>query len=234
MKSLTSLGEPLYICHKLYILAMSQQIPQNRRIHHYIESLYARNPPTPDLADLPQIAITPMIGKMLYLLAKTAGARRILEIGTLGGYSTLWLASALPPDGHLTTLEIDPAHAAIAAKNFVDHPNIRLITGPALQTLPTLTPPFDLIFLDADKTAYPAYIEPLLALSRPGTLLLTDNTIRKGKVIDPKPTDPQATAVHHFNNLIADHPRLESTILPTFVGYAGGSLDGLTLTRVLS
>jgi predicted O-methyltransferase YrrM len=217
---------------------MSKIIHELRTIQHYIESHYAtedeeltrlRSHP-----DLPMIAITPLIGRLLYLLSKISDARHILEIGTLGGYSTCHLARALPPDGTLLTLEADPAHAAIATSALAPYPQVTVVCADAHQHLATLTQTYDLIFLDADKTGYPAYLEPLIARLRPGGLLLVDNLIRKGKVINPNPDDPQATAVAHFNKLAASHPQLEGIILPTLVGVAGGHPDGLGLYRLTS
>src|SRR5271155_1695456 len=134
-------------------------------------------------------------GKLLHLLARLTGARRILEIGTLAGYSTIWLARALPAGGRLITLEIDPKHAEVANANFaranIAH-LVQLRLGRAIDTLPTLAPdaPFDLIFIDADKPSTPDYFTWALNLSRPGTLIIVDNVIRKGAIIDPASTDP--------------------------------------------
>ena len=202
-----------------------------KKIQHYIETLFA--PEEPPLStqrqSLHNIAIPPAQGKLLHLLARLSGAHQILEVGTLGGVSAHYLATALPPGGHLLTLEIDPERAELARTFLHDLP-VTVQTGDAHQILPTLTGPYDLIFLDADKPRYPDYLEPLLRLSRPGTLLLVDNLIRKGKVIDPQ--DPHQQALATFNQHLAAHPRLSSIILPTLVGYGGGQLDGMSLCRV--
>ena len=143
-------------------------------------------------ADLPAIDVTPLQGKFLELLVRATGARRVLEIGTLGGYSTLWLARALPPEGHVVTLELEPHHAEVARKNLeaaglADRVELRI--GAAAETLASLakehTAPFDFIFIDADKSGYPEYLQWSMKLSRPGTLIVADNVVRDGKVIDP-------------------------------------------------
>lgn len=189
-------------------------------------------------AGLPPISVTATQGKLLYLLAQIAGARNILEIGTLGGYSTLWLARALPPDGHLITLELESKQAEVACANFAraglaDRIELRL--GPALETLPQLyaekRAPFDFIFLDADKERYPEYLAWSLRLSRPGSLLVADNVVREGEVIDPASSDPRVQGARRFNRMLASDPRLSATILQT-VGSKG--YDGLALAQVLS
>ncbi len=210
---------------------MPGQIEINRAAAAYIEELFGQGGPSPE-PRVPQIAITPAIGKFLRLLVKISHARRVLEIGTLGGYSTGWLAGGLPPDGELITLEIDSNYASIARENLP--PQATLIEGPALQTMKTLEGPFDLLFLDAHNQDYPDYLEPMLALSRPGTLLIIDNVIRRGKVINPKPDDPTANGTARLNHLLATDPRLESVITPTLVGPQGGHLDGIAIARVAS
>jgi predicted O-methyltransferase YrrM len=148
-------------------------------------------------AGLPPIAVTPNLGKLLELLARVQGAGTILELGTLGGYSTIWLARALPADGRLITLEAEPRYAEVAEANiaragFAEVVEMRI--GPALQTLPQLVAegagPFDLIFVDADKKNYPGYFEWSLKLSRPGTLIVVDNVVRDGAILDPDAYDP--------------------------------------------
>jgi predicted O-methyltransferase YrrM len=148
-------------------------------------------------AGLPPIAVTPAQGKLLELLARVQGARTILELGTLGGYSTLWLARALPPGGRLVTLEANPRYAALARANIARagyEDIVELRVGPALETLPELAAegagPFDLIFIDADKGNYPGYFEWSLKLSRPGTLIVGDNVVRDGAILDPDADDP--------------------------------------------
>ncbi|MFE5886568.1 O-methyltransferase [Streptomyces hydrogenans] len=187
-------------------------------------------------AGLPEIAVAPNQGKFLHLLARVQGARRILEIGTLGGYSTIWLARALPADGRLITLEYDPRHAEVARGNLAraglaDRVEVR--TGPALDTLPLLEKegagPFDLVFVDADKANNPHYVSWALKLSRPGTLVVVDNVVRGGRVAAPDPSDPAITGTRAMFELVANEPRLDATALQT-VGAKGH--DGLLIARV--
>ena len=191
-----------------------------------------------EAAGLPAIQVSPPQGKFLYLLALATGAKRILEIGTLGGYSTIWLARALPRDGtaKLITLESEPRHAQVARANIAgaglaEVVDLRL--GRALDTLPKLEAekagPFDLIFLDADKVSYPQYLEWSLKLSRPGTLILADNVVRKGQVIDAASADANVRAVRRFNELVAADKRLEATAVQT-VG--GKGYDGFAMVLV--
>jgi predicted O-methyltransferase YrrM len=184
-------------------------------------------------AGLPEIAVAPNQGKFLNLVARIAGARSILEIGTLGGYSTIWLARALPAEGRLITLEADPKHAEVARANigaagFADVVEVRL--GPAIETLPSVQGPFDLIFIDADKPNIPHYFESALALSHPGSVIVVDNVIRGGAVADPASTDPSVLGVRRLNELIAAEPRVDATALQT-VGSKG--YDGLTFALVI-
>lgn len=196
-----------------------------------------------EAAGLPPIAITPNQGKLLELLARIHRARSILELGTLGGYSTIWLARALPPDGRLVTLERDPRYAEVAAANianagFEDVVEVRV--GPALETLPELHAegmgPFDLIFIDADKKNYPGYLEWSLKLSRPGTVIVGDNVVRSGAIVDPHADDPDfgddgtAAGVRRFYDLVAAEPRLDATAIQT-VGAKGH--DGFALALVV-
>lgn len=191
------------------------------------------------LAGLPAIDVSPLLGKLLHVLARGIGARRILEIGTLGGYSTIWLARALPPDGRVITLELEPRHAAIAQANLnraglVASVDIRI--GPAAQTLPRLKSegigPFDLIFIDADKTGYPDYLKWSLELSRPGTLIIADNVVRNGAVADAAATDPNVLAVRRFLDMLAAEPRVSATAIQTVgkKGYDGFALAVVTAT----
>ena len=189
-------------------------------------------------AGLPAIDVAPNQGKFLSLLAQIAGARRILEIGTLGGYSTIWLARALPPDGQLVTLELDPKHAEVALSNIARagfSSLVQLRLGPALDSLAQLhaehSAPFDLIFIDADKPGYADYLHAALKLSRPGTLILADNVVHEGIVADPNTTDPAALGARHFLEALAAEPRLSSAALQT-VGSKGH--DGFALARVLT
>ncbi|QES05889.1 O-methyltransferase [Streptomyces venezuelae] len=188
-------------------------------------------------AGLPEIAVAPNQGKLLHLLALTQGARTVLEIGTLGGYSTIWLARALPADGRLITLEYDPAHADVARANIARAGLEKIVevrTGAALDSLPLLEAedagPFDLVFIDADKVNNPRYVEWALELSRPGTLIIVDNVVRGGKITTPHPEDPAITGTRELFDLVAAEPRLDATALQT-VGAKG--YDGLLLARVV-
>ena len=178
---------------------------------------------------LPPHEHTPPQGALLELLARAIGARRILEIGTLGGYSTRWLARALPPDGRLVTLEIDPSYARVARENLAGPAGVEVITGPALDTLPTLTGPFDLVFIDADKRSNADYLRWALRLSRPGTLIVTDNVIRGGAVADPDDPDPSVQGVRAFLDALAAEPGVRATAIQT-VGSKG--YDGFALALV--
>ena len=188
-------------------------------------------------ADLPAIDVTPLQGKFLELLVRVSGARRILEIGTLGGYSTIWLARALPADGTVVSLELEPSHAKIARANLkkaglAEHVDIRV--GRAAGSLKKLaaegTDPFDLIFIDADKANYPDYLDWSLKLARRGTLIVADNVVRDGEVIDPKSPDPNIQGVRRFTEKLAAEPRLTSTVLQTV---AGKGYDGFAMAVVL-
>jgi predicted O-methyltransferase YrrM len=188
-------------------------------------------------AGLPPIAVSPVQGKFLHLLARVRGARRILEIGTLGGYSTIWLARALPPDGALVTLEIDPEHAAVARENLAAARLGELVTievAPALQTLDRLVAsgaqPFDMIFIDADKPNNPSYLRRALELSRPGTLIVLDNVVRGGAVADSRSRDPNVIGTRKALEMMAGDPRLQATALQT-VGQKG--YDGFALALVV-
>lgn len=187
-------------------------------------------------AGLPTIDVAPNQGKLLHLLARIAGARKILEIGTLGGYSTTWLARALPQDGRLITLEFDAKHAEVARKNIARAGLDKLVTvrvGAALDTLPVLVKegegPFDLIFIDADKENIPGYLTWALKLSRKGTLIIVDNVIRDGEVIDPSTKDVRVQGVRRFFEMLKAEPRLQATALQT-VGAKG--YDGFALAVV--
>jgi predicted O-methyltransferase YrrM len=197
-----------------------------------------------DAAGLPPIAITPNQGKLLELLVRIHGARRILELGTLGAYSTIWLARALPPGGRLLTLEANPRYAEVARENIANaglDDTVELRVGRALETLPELAAeagePFDLIFIDADKQNYPGYLEWALKLSRPGSLIVGDNVVRAGAILDADardPRDPQTgdgvvQGVRRFYELVAAEPRLNATAIQT-VGAKGH--DGFALALV--
>jgi len=187
-------------------------------------------------AGLPLINVTPNQGKLLQLLAQAQGARNILEVGTLGGYSTIWLARALPAGGRLITLEFEPKHAEVARANIARaglSDVVELRVGPALEMLPQLAAerrgPFDFIFIDADKANYPGYFTWALKLSRRGTLIVADNVVRKGAVIDADSKDPLVQGVRRFHELVAAEPRVSATTIQT-VGDKG--YDGFTLMLV--
>ena len=188
-------------------------------------------------ADLPAIDVTQLQGKFLELLVRITGARRVLELGTLGGYSTIWLARALPMDGHVISLELDPKHATVARENLRNAgllERVDLRVGPAADELRKIAAsnagPFDLIFIDADKASYPEYLEWSLKLSCPGTVIVADNVVRDGKVIQPDNPDPNIQGVRRFAELVANEPRLAATVLQT-VGAKG--YDGFALAVVL-
>lgn len=188
-------------------------------------------------AGLPAIDVSRLQGKFLDLLVRISGARSILEIGTLGGYSTIWLASALPEGGRIVTLEYDPHHAEVARKNLRNAgvlDRVDLLVGQAIDSLPTLKKtaavPFDLIFIDADKESYPEYLQWSLKLSRPGTVIVADNVVREGKVVQAECDDPLVQGVRRFTEMMAAEPRLSATVLQT-VGIKG--YDGLSIAVVL-
>jgi predicted O-methyltransferase YrrM len=184
-------------------------------------------------AGLPAIDVSPAQGKLLHLLARAIGARRVLEIGTLGGYSTIWLGRALGPDGRVVTLEREPRHAAVAADNLARAglaEQVEIVVGPALETLPDLDGPFDLVFVDADKPSNAAYLAQALRLSRPGALIVVDNVVRDGRVADPTDDDPAVVGSRRLTEALAAEPRLSATELQT-VGSKG--YDGFALALVL-
>lgn len=181
---------------------------------------------------LPAISLTPAHGKMLHLFARMVGAKRILEVGTLGGYSGIWLARALPPDGRLTTLEIDPHHAEVARTNFERAGvmgRIELRVGPAIETLPTLEGPFDLTFIDADKQSTADYFVHAVRLSRPGSVIVVDNVVRGGAVADPKGDNEMVLGIRRFNDTLPTYTNVSATTVQT-VGAKG--YDGFTLAIV--
>jgi predicted O-methyltransferase YrrM len=189
-------------------------------------------------AGLPDIAVTPSQGKLLHLLARSQNARNILEIGTLGAYSTIWLARALPAAGRLITLEASAKHAEVARANIAHaglSGKVELREGPALETLPKIAaeglPPFDLIFIDADKENNTGYFEWALRLSHPGSFIFVDNVIRDGAIADPKTKDPMVQGVRRLNDVLAKETRVIATTIQT-VGSKG--YDGFTLALVLS
>jgi len=213
------------------------------RVDRYIDDLFAPEDAALTGAlersragGLPDIQVSAGQGKFLYLMAKLVGARRILELGTLAGYSTIWLARALPADGRLTTLEFDPHHAEVARANLAVAglaDKVEVVVGAALDTLPGVIDradaPFNLVFVDADKVNYPNYFNQIMRGVRSGSLILGDNVIRRGGVLDPATKDPNAAGARAFNALIAADPRLEAVVLQQ-VGIKGH--DGLAVARV--
>jgi predicted O-methyltransferase YrrM len=212
-------------------------------VDQYIDALFVPADPTLDAviqstidAGMPQIQISPGQGRLLYLLAKLCGARRILELGTLAGYSTIWLGRALPTDGRLVSLEFSPAHAQVARANLARAGLAELAevrVGPALDGLAQLVargePPFDLVFIDADKPNYPAYLDWALRLARPGAMILADNVVRGAGMLDPNTSDASAQAARAFNAALAANPRVEAIVLQQ-IGARGH--DGLAIARV--
>ncbi|MFL4364504.1 O-methyltransferase [Enterobacter asburiae] len=185
-------------------------------------------------AGLPEHDVAANQGQLLALFVRMTQAQRILEIGTLGAYSSIWMARALPPDGKLITLEADPTHADVARQNIRlagMNDRIELIEGPALNSLENLgdVTPFDLIFIDADKPNNPGYLEWALHYSRPGTIIIGDNVVRDGEVINGQSDDARVLGVRRFIEMIGDNPRLTATALQT-VGVKGW--DGFTLAMV--
>ena len=212
-----------------------------REIDAYVEDLFSTSDDTLEAAlrdsrraGLPEINVSPNQGRLLQLLTEISGARRILEIGTLGGYSAIHFARALPDDGTMISLEIDDHHAGVACDNLERaglSEKVEIRVGDAHDLLSALIEgdegPFDVIFIDADKESYPEYLDASLRLARSGTLILGDNTIRGGTVLDPR--DATARATREFNERIARDPRLSGIVLPLIREY----IDGLTIARVL-
>jgi predicted O-methyltransferase YrrM len=213
------------------------------RVDRYIDALFVADDAAlkaalaaSRAAGLPDIQVSAGQGKFLYLLAKMTGARRVLELGTLGGYSTIWLARALPEDGKLVTLEYEPRHAEVARENLARAgvaDRVEVVVGPALSTLPGVIErtagPFDLVFLDADKVNYSNYLTLVLGAVRSGSVILADNVVRGGAVLEFASADPSAAAAREFNALLAADDRLEAVILQQ-VGVKGH--DGLAIARV--
>ena len=191
---------------------------------------------TSEAAGLPSISVAPNEGKLLMLLAQLCKARRILEIGTLGGYSTVWLARGMPPGGTLITLETNAKHAEIARINLTRGGLAEIVevrVGPTGDTLPQLASegcdPFDLIFIDADKEGYSEYFAWALKLARPGTLIIADNVIRDGEILDPASRNPRVQGIRRFNQLLANELRVKATVIQT-VGRKGH--DGMAIAVV--
>jgi len=196
----------------------------DERLQRYVTELFAVEDPVLSTirerhaeAGLPPIHISADEGKLLLLLIRALEATSVLELGSLGGYSGVWIARALPPHGRLTTIEKDPRHAAIARQAFNEaglSPRVRLIEGAALDVLPTLAPGFDAIFVDADKEPLAQYYDWSMRLLRRGGLLLCDNAFFHGAAVDAADVTPAAQGVRAFNRLAADDPRLVATVVP--------------------
>ncbi len=185
-----------------------------------------------EVGGLPAINVAPNEGKQLHLLALVRGARSVLEVGTLGGYSTIWLARALPEGGRLVSLEVDPHHAEVARANLANAGLAGVadvVVGPALQSLPDLVGPFDLVFIDADKQSNADYFMHALRLSRPGTVIVVDNVVRDGAVIDASSDNAAVQGVRRLVDLVAAEPRVSATVIQT-VGSKG--YDGYLLAVV--
>jgi predicted O-methyltransferase YrrM len=202
--------------------------PQDERwaaVDDYIEGHLLASDPALDAAlwesvsaGLPEIAVAPVQGKLLQLMARMAGVRRILEVGTLGGYSTIWLARALPRDGELVTLELEEHHATVARANIARaglSDRVTVIAGPALDSLDTLSGPFDFVFIDADKQNNAAYVDHAVRLSRPGTTIVVDNVIREGGVLDAGSADERIQGTRALFEAISANPRLTATAVQT-------------------
>jgi predicted O-methyltransferase YrrM len=224
----------------------SEEEPDLRRwtaVDQYITDLLLEPDPSLDealrasaAAGLPPIAVTPSQGKLLHLLARLQGARSILELGTLGGFSTIWLARALPADGRLVTVELNPTYAGVARANIANAglaDLVELRVGPALDALAQLAAedrgPFDLIFIDADKQGIPDYFASALTLAAPGSLIVTDNVVRDGALADATSDDPRVRGARRFHELLANEPAVSATTIQT-VGAKG--YDGFTLALV--
>lgn len=214
-------------------------------VDNYITDLFVPSDPALEAAlqstikaDLPRINVAPNQGKLLHILARSHGATRILEIGTLAGYSTIWLARALPVHGKLITLESNPKHAEIARAN-LDRAGltgaVEVRLGAALDTLPQIAAerqlPFDLVFIDADKVNVAEYFAWALKLTRPGSLIITDNVVRKGAVIDANSEDENIQGIRRFNAALSLEPRVNATVVQT-VGSKG--YDGLAISLVIA
>lgn len=187
-------------------------------------------------AGLPAMDVSAAQGKLLALMVAITGAQRVLELGTLGGYSTIWMARALPESGRLVTLEYDPHHAEVARENIARaglEDRVEIVVGAAAETLPQVAArgagPFDLIFIDADKPNNPIYLDWAVKLSRPGTVIILDNVVREGQVVDAGNTDPRVIGTRAGFDFISSHPRLDATALQT-VGCKG--YDGFVIMQV--
>ncbi len=218
-----------------------------KKVDAYIQDLFVSDAKSLDFIleeskrnNLPEIHISPTEGKLLYFLAKLSRAEKILEIGTLGGYSAIWLARALPEDGHLLTLEIDSSYAEIARKNIEKagvESSVEVRAGTALDLLPEVLKnnegPFDLIFIDADKESYPEYLEWAIKLSHSGSLILSDNLLRNGNVLEEKPKKEYYKTLAQYNNMLATDKRIESFIIPNLIpSIEHDYIDGIGITIV--
>ncbi|HEV2101732.1 MAG TPA: O-methyltransferase [Candidatus Acidoferrum sp.] len=211
-------------------------------VDHYLDKMLI--PPDPAMKDalaaaakakLPAIQVSSMQGKMLHLMALMIGARKILEIGTLGGYSTIWMARALPEGGRIVTLEADPKHAEVARKNFARagvESKVELRLGKALDTLPQVAGvgPFDMFFIDADKSNMPEYFEWSLKLARKGSVIVADNVVRKGAVLDARSKDADIRGVRRFLEMAGKEKRVSGTALQTV---STKNYDGFALLLVI-
>jgi caffeoyl-CoA O-methyltransferase len=212
-------------------------------VDHYINQLFipgdkvlTATEQSLEKAGMPLISVSPSQGQFLHILALACKAKKILEIGTLGGYSTIWMARALPAGGKMISLEVDPKHAAVAQQNITNaglDDKVEIRIGKALDVLPLLIEegagPFDMIFIDADKPPYAEYFQLSLRLSKPGTLIIADNVIRDGKVLHHHPDDEAVMGAQRFNNMLAAHPGVTATIIQT-VG--SKDHDGMALAVV--
>lgn len=212
-------------------------------VDDYLHSLFAPHDDVLDAvlrsareAELPEIQVQPMLGKMLEVMIRSIQARNVLEIGTLGGYSSIWMARALPPDGRVITLEADPKHAQVARANFAHAgvaDKVEVIEGRGLETLPKLAQegrgPFDFVFIDADKPSYTGYLEWALKLTHPGSMIVADNVVRNGGVIDANSQDQTVQGVRRFLDALAAETRLVTTAVQT-VGTKG--YDGFSVSVV--
>ena len=195
-------------------------------VDDFVTNLLIPDDPSLDTADLPAISVSPPQGRLLHLLVRLTGARRVLEVGTLAGYSAWWLASALPSGGRLTTLEVSPHHADVARRNLAGLP-VDVLVGPAAESLAGLEGSYDLVFIDADKPSNVTYLSEALRLSRPGTLIVLDNVVRQGAILDPQ--DDNARGTRAALEWVAAEPRLTATAIQ-MVG--GKSWDGMLFALV--
>jgi caffeoyl-CoA O-methyltransferase len=235
------LCEPSRLCVKSVFCSMDKK--QFESVDNYINRLFipedrvlSTTEQSIEKAGMPLISVSPNQGQFLHILALAGKAKKILEIGTLGGYSTIWMARALPAGGKMISLEVDPQHAAVARENIASaglDDKVEIRVGKALDILPLLIEegagPFDMIFIDADKPPYAEYFQLSLRLSRPGTLIIADNVIRDGHVLNENPTDEAVIGAQRFNNMLAAHPGVTATIIQT----VGSKMhDGMALAIV--